>query len=383
MKRPIYLDHHATTPVAPEVFEAMRPYFCESFGNPGSRHHAYGWEAAEAVERAREQVAQLIGIGPGELYFTSGATESNNLAIKGSAIARKAHGNHLVTVATEHSSVLGSFQRLAEEGFRVTVLPVKPSGLVDLDRVSDAMIPGTTLVSVMHANNEIGVIQPLRQIADIAHRAGALFHTDAAQSVGKIPCAARGMDVDLLSLSAHKLYGPKGIGALYVGPRALAARIQPQMEGGHQERGLRSGTLNTPAIVGLGAACNLARTRVDSESNRLGHLRDSLQQRLESALPGLEIHGTSAPRLPHNLCLTIEGVDEDELFNALPELALSNGSACHGATREPSHVIQALGPSERAPQATVRIGLGRGTIPEDLDVVGSLLIEVIRRLRQR
>lgn len=383
MKRPIYLDHHATTPVAPEVFEAMRPYFCEAFGNPGSRHHAYGWEAAEAVEQAREQVARLIGCGPGELYFTSGATESNNLAIKGSALAQRAQGDHLVTVATEHSSVLGSFQRLGKEGFRVTVLPVKPSGLVDLDRLSEAMIPGTTLVSVMHANNEIGVIQPLRAIADIAHRAGALFHTDAAQSVGKIACDARGIDADLLSLSAHKFYGPKGIGALYVGPRALAAGVQPQMDGGHQERGLRSGTLNTPAIVGLGAACVLARTRWDSDSNRLGHLRDSFQHRLESALPGLEIHGTSAPRLPQNLCLTIEGVDEEELFNALPELAISNGSACHGATRTPSHVIQALGHSERTHHATVRIGLGHATTTAELDRAGSLLIEVIRRLRRR
>lgn len=257
------------------------------------------------------------------------------------------------------------------------------SGLVDLDRLSEAVIPGTLLVSVMHANNEIGVLQPLRQIADIAHRVGALFHTDAAQSVGKIRCDARSLDADLLSISAHKFYGPKGIGALYIGPRALDRGIQPQMDGGHQERGLRSGTLNTPAIVGLGAASTLARSRLNSEPDRIGQLRDTLQRRLESALPGLKIHGASAPRLPHNLCLTIEGVDEDDLFNALPELAISNGSACHGATRTLSHVIRALGHSELANHATVRMGLGHDTTPAEIDRAGSLLIEVIRRLRQQ
>lgn len=378
----IYLDYHATTPVDPEVFDAMRPYYTEVFGNPGSRTHAYGWAAQEAVDLARAQVAALIGASPGEVVFTSGATESNNLAIKGASHARGDRGDHVVVAATEHMSVLNSCRRLMRDGFRVTVLPVEPTGLLDLELLDRHVTDRTVLVSVMHANNEIGVIQPLAEIARIAQARGALFHTDAAQSAGKVPLEVVAAGVDLVSLSAHKVYGPKGVGALYVRRRGEAVNLVPQMDGGGQERGDRSGSLNVPAIVGFGAACQLAARNLREESRALASLRDQLQRALCDGLDGIRVNGATVARLPHNLNVSIDGVDGEKLFGALPDIAVSSGSTCSGASRRPSHVLQAIGLPEALCHATLRFGLGRYTTLEDVEQAAARVIGVVRQLRQ-
>ena len=380
---PVYLDHHATTPVDPRVLDAMLPFFTERFGNPASRQHAYGWVADEAVARARAQVAALVGASPGEVCFTSGATESNNLAIKGLARARRERGGHLVTVATEHKSVLDSVATLEQEGFRVTRLGIRPDGLVDLDELSRATTPDTILVSVMAANNEIGVLQPLAELASIAHAGGAAFHTDAAQAAGKIPIDVHAMDVDLLSLTAHKCYGPKGIGALVVRRRKPRLQIACQIDGGGHENGLRSGTLNVPGIVGLGRACEICRTEMPGESVRLAALRDRLLERLRARLDDVRVNGSMERRLPHNLHVTFGHVEGEKLLMALGDLAVSAGSACSSGSQAPSHVLQALGATSEAAGASIRFGLGRPTTEAEIDFAIERVTTVIRSLRPR
>ena len=377
---PIYLDYHATTPVDRRVFAAMAPYFTTHFGNPHSRH-AFGWQAEAAVAHARGHVAKLIGARPEEIVFTSGATESNNLAIKGLARSRSARGGHVVTVATEHHAVLDPCRALEHDGFRVTYLPVDGEGRLDLDRVAQALSSDTLLISVMAANNETGVLQDMPALGRLAREHGVALHTDAAQAVGKIPVDVRAWQVDLLSISGHKMYGPKGIGALYVrreGPTDLA----PQMEGGGQERGLRSGTLNVPGIVGLGEAAMLAGQELAGEGQRLAQLRDRLRNRLVEALPGVRINGSWQHRLPHNLNVSFEAVDGDALMMGLQDLAVSSSSACRSGDAGPSYVLQALGVPAELAQSTLRFGLGRFTSAEEIDRAAEQVIQVVRALRE-
>lgn len=383
MKRRVYLDHHATTPVDPRVLGAMLPYFTEKFGNPASRQHPWGWEAEQAVERARRQVAALIGAAPEEVIFTSGATESCNLAIKGVAEAYAGQGDHIITVATEHRAVLDPCRSLERRGWRVTYLPVDGEGLVDPDAVRRAITPRTILISVMWANNEIGVIQPVAEIARIAREHGVLFHTDATQAAGRIPVDVQDAGVDLLSLSAHKMYGPKGIGALYVRRRDRRVELQAQVEGGGHERGLRSGTLNVPGIVGFGEACALCSREMQQEARRLGHLRDRL---LESLLGGLElvrVNGSMDRRLPGNLNVSFAGVEAAALMRELSGIALSSGSACSSAEAGPSHVLRALGLDDATARGSVRIGIGRFNTDEEIDYAAARIIEAVRRLREQ
>ncbi len=380
---PVYLDYHATTPVDRRVLDAMLPYFAERFGNPASRQHAYGWAADEAVSRARAQVAGLIGAGAGEICFTSGATESNNLAIKGLARANGRRGGHLVTVRTEHRSVLDSFAALEREGFRVTRLGVRPDGLVDPDELSRAMTPDTILVSVMAASNEIGVLQPLTEIAAIAHAHGAAFHTDAAQAAGKVPMDVRALDVDLLSLTAHKCYGPKGIGALYVRRRKPRLQLACQIDGGGHENGLRSGTLNVPGIVGLGQACDICRAEMPAESARLAALRDRLLEGLRAGLDDVRVNGSMERRLPHNLHVTFGHVEGERLLMALGDLAVSTGSACSSGSQAPSHVLEAIGATKAGAGASIRFGLGRPTTDDDIAFAIDRVTAVVRSLRSR
>ncbi len=380
-RRPVYLDYHATTPVDPRVLDAMLPYFSERFGNPASRQHAYGWQADEAVGRARAQVAALIGAGAGEICFTSGATESNNLAVKGFARGERERGRHLITVRTEHKSVLDSFSTLEREGFRVTRLGVGPDGLIDLDELSREMTPETILVSVMAANNEIGVVQPLADIAAIAHAGGAVFHTDAAQAAGKIPIDVRAMEIDLLSLTAHKCYGPKGTGALFVRKRKPRLQLACQIDGGGHENGLRSGTLNVPGIVGLGAACEVCRTGMPAESIRLAALRDRLLNGLRARLDDVRVNGSMERRLPHNLHVTFAGVEGERLLMALGDLAVSTGSACSSGSQAPSHVLEAIGATSEGAGASIRFGLGRPTTDADVDFAIDRVTRVVRALR--
>jgi len=382
MKKPIYLDHHATTPVDPRVLQAMLPYFCEKFGNPASRHHAFGWEAEQAVERARAQIAALIGCSPREIVFTSGATESVNLALKGVAEAFAGRGDHIVTVATEHRAVLDTCRRLQERGLRVTYLPVDREGLLDPDDVGRALTDRTILVSVMYANNEIGVIQPIRQIARMAREHGALFHSDATQAVGKIPVRVEEDGIDLLSFSAHKLYGPKGIGALYVCAGNPRVRLSAQVDGGGHERGLRSGTLNVPGIVGFGEACAICEREMDGEARRLAALRDRLVDRLLAELEDVFVHGSRERRLPHNLNVSFAGVEASSLMMSVREIAVSSGSACSSATPEPSHVLRALGLPADLARGAIRIGLGRFNTEEEVEYAAGRLVEAVRRLRE-
>jgi cysteine desulfurase len=385
----IYLDHHATTPVDARVLEAMLPYFSGKFGNPASKHHQLGWEAADAVERARKQVAALIGAGSKDVVFTSGATEANNLAIKGAAKARRlpptslgaSERDHLVTVATEHKAVLDPMARLAREGWRVTVLPVTQTGLIDLAALDAAVTERTALVSVMAANNEIGVLQPIRDAAAIAHAKGAWFHTDAVQAAGRVPFDVEALGVDFASLSAHKIYGPKGVGALYVNRRTVA--IAAEIDGGGHERGLRSGTLNVPGIVGFGRAAEIARAEMHDEAKRVGALRDRLLARLrgESALKGcLTVNGTMDARLPGNLNVSFEGIDGEALLVSLDDIAVSSGAACTQA--EPSHVLVALGLRTDTALASLRFGLGRSTTSEEIDYAVTKVASVVERLRR-
>ena len=381
MTRPIYLDYHATTPVDARVLQAMLPYFSEKFGNAASRQHAYGWEAQEAVDLAREQVAALIGATPGEIVFTSGASESNNLAIKGAACALRAQGDHIITVATEHKSVLDSCAKLESDGFRVTRLGVNSEGFIDLDQLRATITPKTVLMSIMAANNEIGTIQPLAAIGAIANEHGVLFHTDAAQAAGKIPINVRDAQIDLLSLTGHKYYGPKGSGVIFIRRKKPRIRLVCQVDGGGHENGFRSGTLNVPGIVGLGAAAEVCRNEMASESARLGALRDRLLDALRKDLDGVHVNGPwGADRLPHNLHVSFEGIEGERLLMALGDLAVSTGSACSSGSQAPSHVLQAIGATEAA-GPSIRFGLGRSTTQEEVDTAAARVIKVVRSLR--
>ncbi len=383
MPRQVYLDYHATTPVDSRVLDAMLPYFTERFGNPASRQHSYGWQAQAAVEQARTQVAAVINASPGEIVFTSGATESNNLAIKGVACALKDRGDHLMTVATEHKSVLDSCARLQREGWTITQIGVDSDGFVDLDALRAAMTDRTVLVSVMAANNEIGVLQPLAEIAAVAHEHGALLHTDAAQAFGKVPIDVAAAGVDLLSLTAHKCYGPKGTGALYLRRQRPKLPIECQIDGGGHENGLRSGTLNVPGIVGLGACAEVARQVLPEESIRLAGERDRLLRGLQRALDGVRVNGSLERRLPHNLHVSFEGVEGEALLMALGDLAVSTGSACSSGSQAPSHVLQAIGAVGERAGASIRFGLGRWTTEADIDFALDRVTTVVRSLRER
>jgi cysteine desulfurase len=381
---PVYLDYHATTPVDPRVLDAMLPYFSERFGNPASRQHRYGWDAQEAVDRARSQVAALIGATAAEICFTSGATESNNLAIKGIAHALRERGDHLVTALTEHKSVLDSFKRLEREGWRVTWLGVDPQGFVRLDELRAAITDRTVLVSIMAANNEIGAVQPLAEIGAITREREVLFHTDAAQAAGKVPLDVTAMGIDLLSLTGHKYYGPKGAGALFVRKRKPRLSLVCQIDGGGHENGLRSGTLNVPGIVGLGAAAEVCRQEMPVESVRLGGMRDRLLAGLREGLGDVRVNGPEgANRLPHNLHVSFAGIEGEALLMALGDLAVSTGSACSSGSQAPSHVLQAIGAVGPEAGASIRFGLGRGTTGDHIDFAIDRVITVVGSLRAR
>lgn len=373
----IYLDHHATTPIDARVLEAMLPFFTEKFGNAASRQHRFGWDANDAVERARKQVAALIGAGSKDVVFTSGGTEANNLAIKGAARARTDR-DHLVTIATEHTAVLDPIARLEKDGWRVTVLPVARDGLVDVGVVARAITERTALVSVMAANNEIGVLQPLKEVAAAAHAKGAWVHTDAVQVAGKVPFNVDEVNVDFASVSAHKVYGPKGVGALYVRRKRVA--IAAEIDGGGHERGMRSGTLNVPGIVGLGAAAEIARQEMPAEATRSAQLRDRLLDRLRAATDGVTVNGSLDARLPGNLNVSFDGIDGEALLVGLDDIAVSSGAACTQA--EPSHVLIALGHSKARALASLRFGIGRQTTAADIDHAAAKVADVVTRLRR-
>ncbi|HKW17213.1 MAG TPA: IscS subfamily cysteine desulfurase [Terriglobales bacterium] len=379
VRLPIYLDNHATTSIDPRVLKEMLPYLTEKFGNAASRSHLFGWAAAEAVEKARQQVANLIGASAEEIIFTSGATESDNLAIKGVAEAYRAKGNRIITIAAEHKAVLDSCKRLEKYGYRVTYSPVRSDGLVDLGELRQALDHATILVTIMAANNETGVLQPIEEIGDICRQNGVIFHTDAAQAAGKIPIDVSKQNVDLLSISAHKIYGPKGIGVLYVRNKIdLAATI----DGGGHERGMRSGTLNVPGIVGLGMACEICQEEMGRESQRIGALRNRLKDKLIAALKDVHVNGSFEHRLPGNLNMSFAGVDGEELMTSIDEVAVSSGAACTSAHVEPSYVLKALGLSDELAQASIRFGIGRFNTEAEIDYVAGRVIETVRQLRE-
>ena len=380
--RRVYLDYHATTPVDSRVLDAMLPFFTEHFGNPNSRQHAWGWDAEKAVDAARAQVAALINASAGEIFFTGGATESNNLGIKGIAARLRDRGTRIVTAATEHKSVLDTCRTLRAQGYDVQVVPVQQDGIVDLDALSGAVTTDTILVSVMAANNEIGTVQPLGEIAAIAHECGALLHTDAAQGAGKIPLDVHTMGIDLLSLTGHKMYGPKGCGALFVAKRKPKLLPVAQLDGGGQELGVRSGTLNVPGIVGLGTAAEICRMEMPQESARLSAMRDRLLERLQGALDGVRVNGTMERRLPHNLHVSFERVEGERLLMALGDLAVSTGSACSSGSQAPSHVLQAIGATGDDAGASIRFGLGRATTEDEIDFAAHRVITVVQALRR-
>ncbi|HXW55478.1 MAG TPA: IscS subfamily cysteine desulfurase [Candidatus Cybelea sp.] len=382
VKLPIYMDNHATTPVDPRVLEAMLPYFCENFGNAASRSHEFGWKAEEAVERARAQTARLIGASPKEIVFTSGATESTNLAIKGVAEVYRDKGNHIITQATEHKATLDSSKRLEKYGCEVSYLPVDPDGLVRLDCLKAAITPKTILISIMYANNEIGVVQPVAEIGRIAKEGGILFHTDAAQAVGKIPINVEQDGIDLLSISAHKLYGPKGVGALYVRRKNPRVQLASIIDGGGHERGMRSGTLNVPGIVGLGRACEVCEREMAAESARLGALRDRLRDAITSRLDAVSVNGSMTHRLPHSLNLSFAYVDGESLLMGINDVAVSSGSACTSANLEPSYVLKALGLDDERASTSIRFGLGRFNTEEEVDYAANRVVETVERLRE-
>ncbi|MBF0611725.1 MAG: IscS subfamily cysteine desulfurase, partial [Magnetococcales bacterium] len=381
MKVPIYMDYQATTPVDPRVMQAMLPWFTEKFGNPASRSHPFGREAEEAVEKARQQVADIIHADGREIVFTSGATESNNLAVAGVAHFYHEKGKHLITVSTEHKAVLDTCRYLESEGFEITYLPVGEDGLLDLKLLEESIRPDTTLVSVMAANNEIGVLQPIAEIGALCRKKGVLFHTDAAQAVGKIPMDVESMCIDLLSISGHKIYGPKGIGALYV-RRKPRVRIAPIIHGGGHERGMRSGTLPTPLIVGLGEACAIAMGEMEEESKRICALRDRLVNGLLSRLTHAHINGSMEHRLAGNLNISFAFVEGESLMLAVRDVAVSSGSACTSASLEPSYVLRALGVDEELAHTSIRFGLGRFTTEEEVDYVVDMLVKSVSRLRE-
>ena len=380
MNRPVYLDYNATTPVDRQVLEAMLPYFTECYGNASSKGHAYGWAAEEAVKQAREQVAAFIGTEARDVVFTSGATESINLAIKGVAEAYVRKGRHIVTVETEHKATLDACRTLERRGHRVTYLPVDENGLVRLPDVRAALTDETVLVSVMWANNETGVVQPIAEIADVVHARGALFMTDATQAAGKVPISAE--PADLLTLSAHKFYGPKGVGALYASRRRPRVRLLPLVDGGGQENGLRGGTLNVPGIAGMGAAAALAQDGLEAEALRLQALRDRLEAEVGDALPDVQVNGAGAPRLPQTSNLSFPDVRANNLIAALRGLALSTGSACSSGSGKPSHVLQAMGLSGAMAQSTLRFSLGRFTTDEEIDYAIEHVIAAVKSLRE-
>jgi cysteine desulfurase len=381
MKLPIYLDNHATTPLDPRVLQAMLPYFTEHFGNAASRNHAFGWQAEEAVEKARKQIASLVGANAKEIVFTSGATESNNLAIKGVAQMYAEKGNHIITAATEHKAVLDTSKHLEKEGIRVTYLPLQADGLIDVDMLRESITDKTILVSIMYANNEIGVLQPIAEIGKLCKERGVLFHTDATQAVGKVPVNVIQDNIDLMSISAHKMYGPKGVGALYVRRKSPRVQVTAQMDGGGHERGMRSGTLNVTGIVGLGEACAICHREMPEESQRLCRLRDKLRAKLESELDEVFINGSMEHRLPNNLNMSFAYVEGESLLMGINDVAVSSGSACTSATLEPSYVLKALGVGDDLAHTSIRFGIGRFNTEEEIDYVANRMIEVVRKLR--
>ncbi len=383
MKLPIFLDNHSTTPMDPRVLEAMLPYFVEKFGNAASRNHAFGWEAEEAVDKARKQIAKLIGADPKEIVFTSGATESDNLALKGVIEMYHEKGNHIITSSTEHRAVLDTAKSLETKGkATVTYLPVDKYGMVNPEDVRKAITDKTVLISIMLANNEIGTINPIKEIGKIAKEKGILFHCDATQGVGKIPVNVQEMGIDLLSCTSHKIYGPKGVGALYVRKKAPRVRIAAQMDGGGHERGMRSGTLPVPLIVGFGKACELCEQEMEAEGRRLGTMRDRLQAGITKALEEVYLNGHPTQRLPHNLNLSFAYVEGESLLMGLKEIALSSGSACTSATLEPSYVLRALGVGSDLAHSSIRFGLGRFTTDEEIDYTIKRMIEIVTKLRE-
>ncbi|MDQ1469871.1 MAG: cysteine desulfurase [Bryobacterales bacterium] len=382
MKTPIYLDNHATTQMDKRVLSAMLPYFTEYFGNAASRNHEFGWVAEQAVDKARKQIADLIGTTPREIIFTSGATESNNLAIKGVAEMYAEKGNHIITAATEHKAVLDTCKRLEKNGCRVTYLPLKGDGLIDLDMLKEAFTDKTILVSIMYANNEIGVIQPIAEIGKMCRERGVLFHTDGVQAIGKIPVNVNTDNIDIMSITAHKLYGPKGVGALYVRRKNPRVQLTAQMDGGGHERNMRSGTLNVPGIVGLGEACAIAQREMPEEMTRMRYLRDRLKTKLEAGLDEVFINGSMEHRLPHNLNMSFLYVEGESLLMGINDVAVSSGSACTSATLEPSYVLKALGLGDDLAHSSIRFGVGRFNTEEQIDYVADKLIDVVSKLRE-
>jgi cysteine desulfurase len=382
VRLPIYMDNHATTPLDPRVLEAMMPYLTTVFGNAASRNHSFGWEAEAAVEKAREQVAKLIGATAKEIIFTSGATESNNLAIKGIAEMYRERGNHIITQVTEHKATLDTCKRLEKNGYRVTYLPVKDDGLIDVEDLKRAIDDKTILVTIMIANNEIGVLQPVAEIGKLCHEKGVLFHTDGVQAVGKVPVDVNAMQIDAMSLSGHKIYGPKGVGALYVRRRNPRVQISEQINGGGHERGMRSGTLNVPGIVGLGKACEIAREEMVTEAQRLGGLRDKLKAKLETNLDYIHVNGSMENRLPGNLNMSFVYVEGESLLMGINDVAVSSGSACTSATLEPSYVLKALGLGDDVAHSSIRFGLGRFNSEAEVDYVADKVIDVVQKLRE-
>ena len=382
IKLPIYMDNHATTPVDPRVLDAMLPYFTEKFGNAASRNHAFGWAGEEAVEIARGQVAKLINASPKEIIFTSGATESDNLAIKGAAEMYREKGNHIITQVTEHKAVLDTCKRLEKYGYEVTYLPVQKDGRINLDDLRNAITPKTILITIMYANNEIGVIQPIEEIGKIAKEKGVLFHVDGVQAVGKIPVDVIRDGIDLLSISAHKFYGPKGVGALYVRRKNPRVQLSAIIDGGGHERGMRSGTLNVTGIVGLGKACELCQQEMVQETAKLSRLRDRLKDGIMSKLDECYINGSMEHRLPHNINISFAFVEGESLLMGINDVAVSSGSACTSATLEPSYVLKALGVGEDLAHTSIRFGIGRFNTEEEVDYVVGRVVETVNRLRE-
>jgi cysteine desulfurase len=382
LKLPIYMDNHATTRCDPRVVEAMLPYFSEIYGNAASRNHEFGWVAEQAVEEARGRIAKLIGATSKEIVFTSGATESDNLAIKGVAEMYRDKGNHIITQQTEHKAVLDTCKRLEKHGYRVTYLPVQKDGRIDLDELKRAMDDQTILVTIMAANNEIGVLQPIREIGAICHEHGVLFHTDAVQTVGKVPFNVIEDNVDLASISAHKLYGPKGVGALYVRRKNPRVQLIAQIDGGGHERGMRSGTLNVPGIVGLGKACEIAGAEMAAESLRLAALRARLTDKIMGQLDECYINGSMEHRLPGNINISFAYVEGESLLMGMHDVAVSTGSACTSATIEPSYVLKALGVDDNLAHSSIRFGIGRFNTEAEVDYVAKRVVETVKRLRE-
>ncbi len=382
VKLPIYMDNHATTPVDPRVLEEMLPYFSEKFGNAASRNHSFGWAGEEAVETARERIARLVCATSKEIIFTSGATESDNLAIKGVAEMYKNKGNHIITAVTEHKAVLDTCKRLEKYGYRVTYLPVQKDGLVNLDDLKAAIDDKTILVTIMAANNEIGVLQPIEEIGKICRERGVLFHTDAVQAVGKVPIDVNKQNIDMASISGHKIYGPKGVGALYVRRRNPRVQLSPIIDGGGHERGMRSGTLNVPGIVGLGKACAIASEEMLKESCHLAGLRNRLKDKIMSRLDEVYVNGSMEHRLPGNLNISFAYVEGESLLMGINDVSVSSGSACTSATLEPSYVLKALGTGDELAHSSIRFGIGRFNTEAEIDYVADRVCETVERLRE-